>query len=284
MRRTQPLRHDALKAHFACLLEDRGAVLICMLAENDADPPFAQQPRQALIAAAERQVPEVFTVELQEVEGVEHRTADSAVAVQCVEDRDAIRSTDHGLAVERERTCPKLRRGAGNRGVTSVPVVAAAREEAHGIAVASDLKPVAVVLDLVDPVGPDGRLGRACRNTGRDEAVGSRQHVSNIGLLSRPATVDLTQRGNCGLGSMYQGVERRFTSRHRSLKTGVIALDQGPSSHAGYGTSRLPGVGLFLPDDDNLPAEFDLTFDYATRHCVTVWRQLNRIGLKYKST
>jgi hypothetical protein len=36
-------------------------------------------------------------------------------------------------------------------------------------------------------------------------------------------------------------------------------------------------------DDVELPPEFDLTFDYATGHCVTVWREFNRIGLKYKS-
>jgi hypothetical protein len=40
------------------------------------------------------------------------------------------------------------------------------------------------------------------------------------------------------------------------------------------------GVGLILLDADNLPAEFYLSFDYATRHCVTVWRAFNRIGLK----
>ena len=83
---------------------------------------------------------------------------------------------------------------------------------------------------------------------------------------------------------MYTGVERRFTPRHRSLKTGVIALDQGPLIACRILDFSPAGVGLFLPDADNLPAEFDLTFDYATRHCVIVWRQFDRMGLKYKST
>jgi hypothetical protein len=83
---------------------------------------------------------------------------------------------------------------------------------------------------------------------------------------------------------MYTGVERRITPRHRSLKTGVIALDQGPLVACRMLDFSPAGVGLLLTNDDNLPAEFDLSFDYATRHCVTVWRQLNRMGLKYKST
>jgi hypothetical protein len=43
------------------------------------------------------------------------------------------------------------------------------------------------------------------------------------------------------------------------------------------------GAGLLLPDDVSLPAEFDLTFDRATRHCILVWRSLGQAGLKFKS-
>ena len=43
------------------------------------------------------------------------------------------------------------------------------------------------------------------------------------------------------------------------------------------------GAGLVLPDAIRLPKEFDLTFDKATRHCVTVWRRSDRIGLRFKS-
>jgi hypothetical protein len=38
-----------------------------------------------------------------------------------------------------------------------------------------------------------------------------------------------------------------------------------------------------VPAGGSVPAEFELIFDYATRHYVTVWRALNRIGLKYRS-
>ena len=43
------------------------------------------------------------------------------------------------------------------------------------------------------------------------------------------------------------------------------------------------GAGLVLPDAIRLPKEFDLTFDQATRRCVTVWRQSDRMGLRFKS-
>jgi hypothetical protein len=82
---------------------------------------------------------------------------------------------------------------------------------------------------------------------------------------------------------MHSGFERRITPRHRSLKTGVIALSQGSSVQCRIWDFSPAGVGLILLDADNVPAEFDLSFDYATRHCVTVWRAFNRIGLKYRS-
>jgi hypothetical protein len=42
------------------------------------------------------------------------------------------------------------------------------------------------------------------------------------------------------------------------------------------------GVGLLLPDTTILPDDFYLIFDYAVRRCITVWRQLDRVGVKCK--
>jgi hypothetical protein len=44
------------------------------------------------------------------------------------------------------------------------------------------------------------------------------------------------------------------------------------------------GAGVLLTDAVGLPEEFDLTFDRATRHCAVVWRHLDRVGVKFKST
>jgi hypothetical protein len=81
---------------------------------------------------------------------------------------------------------------------------------------------------------------------------------------------------------MYQGVERRMSPRHRSLKAGVIALERDSLECRIWDFSPA-GVGLFVTTADRLPPEFEVIFDYATRHCVTVWQQLGRVGLKYKS-
>jgi hypothetical protein len=45
MARGQPLRHDAFQAHAADLPEDRGAILVGVVAEDDAKPAPAEQPR-----------------------------------------------------------------------------------------------------------------------------------------------------------------------------------------------------------------------------------------------
>jgi hypothetical protein len=82
---------------------------------------------------------------------------------------------------------------------------------------------------------------------------------------------------------MHVGLERRITPRHRSLKTGVIVLQQDSLVECRICDFSPSGVGLFVPTGGNVPAEFELIFDYATRRCITVWRALNRIGLKYRS-
>jgi hypothetical protein len=46
----------------------------------------------------------------------------------------------------------------------TAPVIAAPGEQPHGVALAADLQPVPVMLDLVDPVGPGGRLDGAQRD------------------------------------------------------------------------------------------------------------------------
>jgi hypothetical protein len=69
----------------------------------------------------------------------------------------------------------------------------------------------------------------------------------------------------------------------RSLKAGVITFEQDSLVACRIWDFSSAGVGLFVTTAVELPAEFDLIFDCATRHCVTVWREFNRIGLRYKS-
>jgi hypothetical protein len=82
---------------------------------------------------------------------------------------------------------------------------------------------------------------------------------------------------------MYLGVERRMNPRHRVTTEGMIWRRGYARVECTAQNFSPAGAGLLLPDDVGLPAEFDLTFDRATRHCILVWRSLGRVGLKFKS-
>jgi hypothetical protein len=83
------------------------------------------------------------------------------------------------------------------------------------------------------------------------------------------------------ISTEYRGVERRMTARHPGPLAGVILLDQDSLVECTVRDFSPAGVGLVLPDAVILPAEFDLTFNHATHRCVTVWRQSERMGLKF---
>jgi hypothetical protein len=83
---------------------------------------------------------------------------------------------------------------------------------------------------------------------------------------------------------MYGGVERRLALRHRGPKAGVILLEQDALVGCIVRDFSPSGVGLLLPDVVHLPSEFDLTFSHTNHHCIAVWRQLDRMGLKFKLT
>jgi hypothetical protein len=68
------------------------------------------------------------------------------------------------------------------------PVVAAAGEQPHGLAVPAHDQPVAVVLDLVHPVGTGGRLGGQRRNARVVKPIGADaagEHAAKIGAPGR---------------------------------------------------------------------------------------------------
>ena len=88
-----------------------------MVAEDEAEAAAAQEPRQPLLAVTQGQGAEVLAVELQEVEGVS--MASLTVPLQSIEDRDAVRTSRPGLAVERERSGPQLVRRGGDRRVAA---------------------------------------------------------------------------------------------------------------------------------------------------------------------
>ena len=83
---------------------------------------------------------------------------------------------------------------------------------------------------------------------------------------------------------MYLGPERRINPRHRIVSAGVIWRKGHPRIECTVQDFSPAGAGVLLADAGSLPAEFDLTFDRATRHCAVVWRHLDRMGVKFKSS
>jgi hypothetical protein len=83
---------------------------------------------------------------------------------------------------------------------------------------------------------------------------------------------------------MYRGVERRLAPRLQGPKAGVILLEQDALVECTVRDFSPAGVGLLLSDAVHLPPEFDVTFSHANHHCITVWRHLGRMGLKFKSS
>jgi hypothetical protein len=81
----------------------------------------------------------------------------------------------------------------------------------------------------------------------------------------------------------YRGVERRMIARHLGPLAAVILLEQDSLVGCTVRDFSPAGVGLLLPVAIILPPEFDLTFNHATHHCIAVWRQPERIGVKFKS-
>jgi hypothetical protein len=81
----------------------------------------------------------------------------------------------------------------------------------------------------------------------------------------------------------YRGAERRAIARHLGPLAAVMLLDQDSLVGCTVRDFSPAGVGLLLPVAIILPPEFDLTFNHATHHCIAVWRQPERMGLKFKS-
>jgi hypothetical protein len=124
-------------------------------------------------------VPQVLAVHLDQVERVQEGFPEPALTVQGIENRDPVRTADHGLSIQGECSRPKLAGSIGDCWKPAGPFVTAAREQTHGRAVAADDEPVAVVLDLMIPIGSGWRRGRERRQAWLDEAFG-REHAKAI--------------------------------------------------------------------------------------------------------
>jgi hypothetical protein len=84
--------------------------------------------------------------------------------------------------------------------------------------------------------------------------------------------------------------ERRIVPRHKVMKAGKIIV--GGKIILGKRAFVIDctvqnlsstGAAIRLPDAATVPPKFDLCFDNAIRHCTVVWRQADRMGVKFGS-
>jgi DNA methylase len=150
----------------------RGALFVGVLIEYDTARRSRQQPRQLRLAFAKRQWTLILAVELQQVERVQPRIRDLVPTVGRVEHGDSV-GTDDRFTVQGERRGTHRGRGRSDGRISIGPIMAAAGEQANGLAVPTHDQPIAVVLDLVHPVGPGRRLGGQRGDAGLDKAIGA---------------------------------------------------------------------------------------------------------------
>jgi hypothetical protein len=84
------------------LHEDGGAVVGGVFAQDNAETPLPTSRARRFLRSPNGKRAEVLTVKLQEVEGVKHGFADGTVAMQRIEDRDAVWPTYERFPVDRE--------------------------------------------------------------------------------------------------------------------------------------------------------------------------------------
>ena len=245
--------------------------------------------------------------------------ADDVTAVERVEDRNAVGAAHYGLTVEREGLGAQQRRGNGDRRVAAAPVVAAPGEKTNLVADAAHLQsqsgPAGGFTAREGMQGgmyPSERNGM-CQNIGLPCRSATGQITSGWGSVSgthRPPNIGLPgdavnsamlrlierrlavgkQPQDCRggatseLGSMHQGVERRRNARNRIATEAMIWRGRYSVVPCVVRDLSPAGAGLVLSDRiRSLPPEFDLTVDHVTHRCIAVWRQRNRMGLKFKS-
>jgi hypothetical protein len=91
---------------------------------------------------------------------------------------------DCGLAVQRERPGAQLGSHRGDRGIALGPIMPAAREQAHGLALPAHDQPIAVVLDLVHPVRAGRWLVGEGGDAGGDKSVGTCEGGNDAGAIA----------------------------------------------------------------------------------------------------
>jgi hypothetical protein len=97
--------------------------------------------------------------------------------VQRIEIGDAVDAQDDGLAINDKALLPTLQRGLNNSWIALGPIVSAARDQPHAVAIALNAQAKAIVFYLAKPL----RAGRDLGARGRDAELKGFEHGFDIG-------------------------------------------------------------------------------------------------------
>jgi hypothetical protein len=169
--RPEPLRHNALAAERASVLEDDRAVALKMFIEGDTRMGFAHQAGERALARLDRKLAQIVAVQLQKVERAMDGGCIGPLPPDQVEDGKPVFVAHDHLAINQAGARLQARHSRDNKGKSASEIVAVASNEPHAGGIASCQESEAVVLDLVNPTCARRRRFCGGRETGLDEAA-----------------------------------------------------------------------------------------------------------------
>ena len=181
------------------------------------------EPGEHRLAVGERAGREVVAVQMQQVEDEEEKGVVTMVAqrrLQSVEAGDAVGQQRHQLAVEQKVAMAEGGDGGGDGGQAGGPIQAVAGDQLDGAALAPGEQPVAVELDLADPlvavrrdVCGAGELGFRRHAEFAQDSVG--RHLATNAWLSH--------------GGRLGGLDAGFTHAGGNATLGREVADRSPA-------------------------------------------------------
>ena len=145
------LGHDALQPHLARMGENGGSVRFDVLVEPDAGSGLGQDGSERSLAHLKWVPPQVVTVELDEVEGVEEHALVVPAIADAIEARDAVVAAGDRLAVEDAGARAQAGEALDDEREALGQVIARPAVELDPLVDLASDNPEAVVLDLVQP-------------------------------------------------------------------------------------------------------------------------------------
>jgi hypothetical protein len=132
-----------------------------VLVQPHAGTALAQDAGERRLAHLERLAPQIRAVQLQQVEGVEKRLRLVASAAENVEPGESVLVAAHHLSVDQAGAHCEVVHSLGDQRKASRPVVAAPGNQPDADGISARHKAIAVVLNLMNPVGAGRRaVGR----------------------------------------------------------------------------------------------------------------------------